>query len=179
MVIRFCPRRWRRRSDPSGSEPVGVQAWPRGRDYNIAPEIYSIVRSGRWDIIHCQCCHTLVPPLAMFAARKANIPYVVTFHTGVVTGIMRRIQWEVLRPLLVRASMIIGVSRFEADYFRTLLHTPASKVAVIPNGADLPNQRDVLSKTTTQPFIVCIYGAKAPCSGTTVTAICVRCRRSA
>src|SRR5579872_4745116 len=61
---------------------IRVQAWPSTRDYYIAPEIYSIVKNGNWDLIHCQGCHTFVPLFAMQAAKEAKIPYVVTFHTG-------------------------------------------------------------------------------------------------
>src|SRR5512147_2912812 len=59
-----------------------VRAWPAQRDYYFAPGIYRFIRGGRWDIVHVQSYHTLVAPLAMFAARQARIPYVLTFHGG-------------------------------------------------------------------------------------------------
>lgn len=43
-----------------------------------------------------------------------------------------------MRPLLANASALIGVSHFEADYFRSFLHLPAEKFAVISNGSSLP-----------------------------------------
>jgi glycosyltransferase involved in cell wall biosynthesis len=55
--------------------------------------------------------------------------------------------------------MLIGVSHFEANYFRTFLHAPASKTVVIPNGADLPNvpsNTNVPAKTSNQSLIVSV-----------------------
>ncbi|MBE3558220.1 MAG: glycosyltransferase family 4 protein, partial [Ktedonobacteraceae bacterium] len=121
---------------------IYVPAWPAERDYYIAPEVHSIVERGKWDLVHCQGCHTFVPPLAMLAARKAGIPYVVTFHTGGhssrARNSIRGIQWRLLRPLFAHAARLIGVSRFEANYFCNLLRLPARQFAVIPNGAALP-----------------------------------------
>src|SRR6202008_2842959 len=108
------------------------------RDYYLAPEMRSIIKQAKWDLVHCQGCHTFVPPLGMLAAREAHIPYVLTFHTGGHSSNMRNkirdLQWNLMRPLLAHASMLVGVSRFEADYFRTLLHLPAERFTVIPNG---------------------------------------------
>src|SRR2546430_2617249 len=61
---------------------IRVQAWPPRSDYYIAPEVARIIKRGTWDIVHCQGCHTFVAPLAMAAAKRAKIPYIVTFHTG-------------------------------------------------------------------------------------------------
>ena len=71
-----------REENIDGVRIIRVTAWPPERDYYIAPEVYSIVRQGTWDIIHCQGYHTFVPPLAMLAAKQAHIPYVLSFHTG-------------------------------------------------------------------------------------------------
>src|SRR5579863_4117377 len=102
-----------------------VGAWPRGRDYYFAPEMYGLIARGGWDVVHCQGCHTLVPPLAMLAARHAKIPYVLTFHSGGHSSrlrtSMRGIQWRVQYGLFAGASRLIGVSRSEADYFRRRL----------------------------------------------------------
>lgn len=143
-----------------GMRIIRVRAWPPGRDYYVAPQIYSIIRRGGWDLIHCQGCHTFVPPLAMLAAQKAQIPYVVTFHTGGHSSrfrtALRGIQWKSLRPLLASASKLIGVSRFEADYFRNLLCLPAHLFTVIPNGAALPNVRHPPFRTPAQALIVSV-----------------------
>src|SRR5262245_54425674 len=77
-------------ADPSGKLPATeqaegvsicrVRAWPAERDYYFAPDIYRMIIKGAWDLVHVQSYHTLVAPLAMFAALRARIPYVVTFH---------------------------------------------------------------------------------------------------
>src|SRR3989442_11457031 len=102
-----------------GVRIIRVRAWPPQRDYYLAPEMYSIIKRGKWDLVHCQGCHTFVPPLAMFAAKEAKTPYIVTFHSGGHTSSIRNgirgIQWKLLRPLLANASKLIGVSGFEVD----------------------------------------------------------------
>ena len=122
-----------------GMRVIRVPCWPPQRDYYIAPEIFSIINNGSWDIVHCQGCNTFVPPLAMFAAKRAKIPYVVTFHTGghssrFRSGI-RNTQWRALRPLFAGAAKLVGVSQFEVDYFRSTLRLPEQRFSVIPNGA--------------------------------------------
>jgi glycosyltransferase involved in cell wall biosynthesis len=116
-----------------------VGAWPTNRDYYFAPEIYRVITGGRWDIIHCQGYHNLVPPLAMFAARRANIPFVLSFHSGGdVTRLrkaLRWLQWLMLRPLLLQAQKLIAVSEFEARFFREQLRLPSERFVIIPNGA--------------------------------------------
>ncbi len=141
-----------------GMRIIRVRAWPPGRDYYIAPEVYSITRRGKWDLVHCQGCHTFVPPLAMLAARKAKIPYIVTFHTGGNSSRFRNgirgIQWKLLRPLFANASKLIGVSRFEADYFRDLLGLPANLFSVILPPSTLPSLTHLPSGISAKPLIV-------------------------
>ena len=139
---------------------IRVRAWPAQRDYCIAPEMFSRIKYGAWDLVHCQGCHTFVPPLAMLAAKEAKLPYIVTFHTGGhSSGFRNRIrgmQWKLLRPLLADASTLIGVSHFEADYFRDLLHLPAKQFAVIPNGSTLPGLAQLPSSNSAQTLIVSV-----------------------
>jgi len=139
---------------------IRVRAWPAQRDYCITPKIFSVIKYGAWDLVHCQGCHTFVPPLAMLTAKEAKIPYIVTFHTGGHSSGFRNrirgIQWKLLRPLLAHASTLIGVSRFEADYFRDLLHLPAKQFAVIPNGAMLPDLTQLPSSPSAQTLIVSV-----------------------
>ena len=66
-----------------------VRAWPEQRDYYFAPEITRVITQGSWDVVHCQSYHTLVAPMAMLAALRAHIPYVVTFHGGGCTRCWR------------------------------------------------------------------------------------------
>lgn len=143
-----------------GMHVIRVRAWPPQHDYYIAPEMYSLIKHGKWDLVHCQGCHTFVPPLAMLAAKKANIPYVVTFHTGGhSSGFRNKIrgtQWRLLRPLLAHASKLIGVSHFEAEYFREVLHLPTQQFAIIPNGVTLPTVTHLMSRTSSQPLIISV-----------------------
>lgn len=131
-----------RREAAHGVQITRVAAWPAREDFYFAPGIYRIIAAGDWDLIHCQGCHTFVPPLAMLAARRRRIPYVVTFHTGGHSSAFRQAirgaQWAALRPLFAGAARLIGVSRFEAEYFQARLRLPAERFAVIKNGAQLP-----------------------------------------
>ncbi len=125
-----------------GMNVIRVPAWPARRDYYLAPEMYTIIRNKAWDLVHCQGCHTLVPPLAMTASRMAGVPYILTFHTGghssAVRGSIRTAQWQVQRQLYAHASRLIGVSHFEANYFRQVLNLPAQRFVVVSNGSTLP-----------------------------------------
>lgn len=149
-----------REAEVEGMRVIRVQAWPAQRDYYIAPEIYALVKRGKWDLIHCQGCHTFVPPLAMLAARQAKIPYIVTFHTGghssSLRNSLRGTQWRLLRPLLAHASRLVGVSNFEAEYFRHVLRLPTQQFAVIPNGSTLPALTHAAPATSAQTLIVSV-----------------------
>ena len=139
-------------TDPTGQLPaeeqkdgvhlLRVRAWPNKEDLYIAPRLYESIANGNWDVVHCQGIHTLAAPLIMFASWKAKIPYVVTFHTGGHScswrNAIRGAQWRALKPFLAWADKLIGVSRFEADLFRTRLRLPGRKFTVIPNGSNLP-----------------------------------------
>src|SRR5581483_3758019 len=113
-----------------------VRAWPSERDYYFAPDVYREVAQGSWDVVHCQGYHTLVPALAMLAARRTAKPYVLTFHSGGhssrVRQTLRGAQAALLAPLLTHAAWLIAVSRFEADLFRARLRLPAERFAVVP-----------------------------------------------
>jgi glycosyltransferase involved in cell wall biosynthesis len=126
-----------------GVNVLRVPAWPRERDYYFAPQISSVVgHRDRWDLIHCQGIHTPVPLLAMRAARRAKIPYVVTFHTGGHSlrhrNALRSIQWRLAGPLLRSAESLIGVSRFEARTISEQAHLGSRSIPVIRNGGTLP-----------------------------------------
>jgi glycosyltransferase involved in cell wall biosynthesis len=119
-----------------------VPSWPRKGDYYIAPDVYKTIRSGSWDIMHCHSYHTLVPPLAMLAAWRSGLPYVLTFHSGGHSSrlrtALRGAQWEILRPLLARADRLVAVSQFEATFFPKQLRLPVERFALISNGAEMP-----------------------------------------
>lgn len=119
---------------------IRVPAYPRGSDYHWAPGIWHRLMTSDFDVIHCQGIHTFVPIHAMAAAIRRHVPFVVTFHTGGhpswVRSRLRAAQWRLLSPMLLRASRLIAVSRFERDLFSRL---PGLRplLTVIPNGADL------------------------------------------
>jgi glycosyltransferase involved in cell wall biosynthesis len=118
------------------------RAYPQRRDYYFAPGIYRRVLSGHYDLIHCQGIHTAVPILAMIAARRVRIPYVVTFHTGGHSSSLRHrirnAQWRALGPLLRGATLVVAVSRFEQDMFQKLCHLDSHRIRLIQNGGGLP-----------------------------------------
>ncbi|MDB5074621.1 MAG: glycosyl transferase group 1 [Chloroflexi bacterium] len=118
-----------------------VRAWPAKRDYYFAPAMYRIIRRGGWDVVHCQSYHTLAAPVAMFAALRAGIPYVLTFHGGGHSSVFRHAcrgaQLALLHPLLARASKLIAVAAFEVHYYGRRLRLPTDRFVVIPNGADI------------------------------------------
>lgn len=134
-----------------------VHAYPRQRDYYFAPRVLSIIASGGWDVVHVQGYHTFVAPMAMLAARRAGIPYVVTFHSGghssAARNAARSLQRSLLKPLLSGAVQLIGVSEFEANFFAEQLGLDRSRFVVIPNGSHLPRLDDPILPDP-QPLIV-------------------------
>lgn len=140
-------------SNPNGDLPASegldgvsvarVPALPRGRDYYFAPAMYGIIARGGWSVVHVQSYHTLVAPMAMYAAYRAGIPYVVTLHGGGHSSrlrqVLRGLHWRLLGPLLRRADRLIATARFEETFFGKLLGIPPEKFIYIPNGGDLPD----------------------------------------
>jgi len=120
-----------------------VRVGSTGGDLYWSPDLYRTIRAGAWDLVHCQGIHTSVPVLAMLAARRSRIPYLVTFHTGGHDSRLRMklrwLQWLVLSPLLRGAAALIAVSEFEAALWHRvpgLKHVP---IEIIPNGAEMPS----------------------------------------
>ena len=131
-----------REEEVSGVRILRVPAWPKRSDYYFAPGVISAINRGDWDLVHIQGYHTLVAPAAMLAAIRKQIPFAITFHSGghssPLRNAVRGIQRAVLRPLVKRATLFIGVSQFEADFFSTTMHVSRNRFCVIPNGAQLP-----------------------------------------
>jgi glycosyltransferase involved in cell wall biosynthesis len=130
------------REELEGFILLRCQAYPRRRDYYFAPGIYQHVLGGGYDIVHCQGIHTAVPVLAMLAARRRRIPYVVTLHAGGHSSGLRRrlrqVQWHAVAPLLKGAMVIVAVSRFEQRMFQKACSLDSSRFRIIRNGGDLP-----------------------------------------
>ena len=100
-----------------GVRVVRVRARPADYDLYFSSALYQWIRHGKWDILHCQGYHTLVAPIAMAAAIAAHQRFVVTFHSGGHSSMVRRwlrpLQQQLLIPMLKRADRLIGVSEFE------------------------------------------------------------------
>ena len=83
-----------------------------------------------------------VPVTAMLAAKRAGIPYIVTFHTGghsqQLRNALRSAQWRLVGPLLREASALIAVSQFEALTMTRQARLEDGSVIVIRNGGTLP-----------------------------------------
>lgn len=128
------------------------RAWPRGRDYYASPGLFLHLLRGRYDILHVQGVHTLVPPAAMLAAALRRRPYVVTFHTGGSSSRLRTrargTQFRLLGPLLRRACALVAVSEFEAEMFERILRLPPGSIRVVRNGGTLP---DLSRRVTPEP----------------------------
>jgi glycosyltransferase involved in cell wall biosynthesis/GT2 family glycosyltransferase len=141
-VLCSDPERSRPRSETrEGISIKTVPAWPRGRDWCLAPGIWREMGRGRWDLVHVQSYHTLVAPLAMARALSLGVPYVVTFHGGGhssrLRNRVRRVQMRLLGPLLRRAARLVAIARFEVDEYGPALGVPRERFAFIPNGTDL------------------------------------------
>ena len=133
-----------------GVDVLRVRPWSKIDDYYFAPAIASTIASGAWDIVHVQGYHTFVAPLAMAAAIRRRIPFVITFHSGGHSSrlrkSLRRFQHALLRPLIRRADQLIAVSDFEADFFSSRLQIAREHFAVIQNGARLPKPSAACSR---------------------------------
>jgi glycosyltransferase involved in cell wall biosynthesis len=118
-----------------------VRAWNGPSDLRFAPAIARAVARSGSDLIHVQSYHTFVAPLAMLAAKRAGIPYVLTFHGGGHASRMRhglrQRQLQALRPLLARAARLVAVAEFEIGLYRRWLRLPAGRFVLIPNGVDV------------------------------------------
>jgi glycosyltransferase involved in cell wall biosynthesis len=138
-------RRLPRKDVIEGIAVLRVPAWPRGRDYYLAPGIPAVIGQRRWDLVHCQGIHTPVPLLAMITARRVGLPYLVTFHTGGhssrLRNAMRTSQWRLAGPLLRNAVSLIAVSRFEAAALTRQARLGDKRFTVIRNGGTLPPPR--------------------------------------
>jgi len=125
-----------------GYTVVRRPAYPEHRDFYFSPGVPRYVLQNQVDLVHCQGIHTLVPPMAMIAARTKPVPYMVTFHTGghsdPVRNRARSTQWRLLAPLLRSASALVAVSRFEQDMFQQVTGLPEARFRVIQNGGSLP-----------------------------------------
>ena len=113
------------------------------------------------DVVHVQGVHTALPVLALDAARRANLPTVLTFHTGGHSSRMRSavrgLQWRTLRPALRRVDRLVAVCEYEVGYFSRRTGVPLTRFALIRNGATpLPVDADPGALPAGDPLIVCV-----------------------
>ncbi len=139
-----------------------VRAWPAKRDYYLAPRLWREMARERWDLVHVQCYHTFVPPLAMLRALTLGIPYVLTFHGGGhssgLRNRLRRTQRRALHPLLARAERLVATARFEIDLYGRELGLPREKFVLIPNGGDLTTAEDGAFEVDGEPGLLASIG---------------------
>ena len=118
-----------------------VRVWPNIGDYYFAPALLKHISVADCDIIHVQSYHTFVAPLAMAAAIRRGVPFVITFHSGGHSSSLRRalrhVQWTALAPLVRRADAWVGVSRFEAEFLGRRMGLAGVRGSVIRNGAEI------------------------------------------
>lgn len=137
--------------DRNGVRVLSVPAWPRARDWYVAPDIARVLRDEPRDLLHVQGYHTAVAPLAMASSIRHHQPFVVTFHSGGHSSPVRRairpLQRTLMGPLLRRAACLIGVSDFESRLFATSLGLPMERFATIPNGTSFSPTRVSVAAT--------------------------------
>jgi glycosyltransferase involved in cell wall biosynthesis len=149
-ILTTDPERALKRTERTdGVEIIRVPARPRKRDLYFAPEILQVVRRGFWDVIHVQSYHTLVAPLAMYAAKRAEIPYVLTFHGGGHSSSLRRAirrpQTALLRPLIATADRLVAIADFEIELYGRIFAVAPDRFVRIPVATDFSR----LTKTGT------------------------------
>jgi glycosyltransferase involved in cell wall biosynthesis len=157
--------------DPTGRLPTAetiegidvrrLKVYPETSDVFFAPGLYAAMMQGSWDLAHVQGFHTLFPPVAMLAALRRDLPYVLTFHSGGHSSGLRRavrgVQRAVMKPLLRRADRLIGVSKFEADHFAETVGLDRSKIVVLPNGAEISREGlDQVRRDPDHPLVLTI-----------------------
>lgn len=138
-----------------------VPAYPKTSDMRFAPSLGRHIAQSRADVVHMQGYHTFVAPHAMYAAIRNRIPLVLSFHSGGhssgLRNAVRGAQRAALAPLATRASHLIGVSRFEADFFSRTMGIPRDRFTVVPNGAGLPPAGPGAARPSkSEPLIIAI-----------------------
>ena len=114
-----------------------------------------------FDVVHMQGVHTALPALALDAARRAELPSVLTFHTGGhssrLRSAVRDLQWRALRPALRRVDRLVAVCEYEVGYFSRRAGVPLTRFALIRNGATpLPVDPSPGELPAGDPLIVCV-----------------------
>lgn len=126
--------------DGNGYRVRRWSAYPRSRDYYLSPGLARHLWAADYDLVHVQGVHTLIPPTALAAARRAGIPAILTFHTGghssAFRGSARGLQWRLLAPLLRTTKALVAVSEYERQTFAGVLEDAGTDIRLIRNGCD-------------------------------------------
>jgi glycosyltransferase involved in cell wall biosynthesis len=148
------------REQIDGVSIIRTPAWPKWSDVRFAPGVYREIARGEWDLVHVQGYHTFVAPIAMLASIRRGLPFVVTFHSGGhssrLRNALRRAQHLALRPLVAKAAQLIGVSRYEADFFNRAIAVSREKFHIVQNGGELPKPSPIAANTFHGSLIVSI-----------------------
>ena len=137
-------------TDRSGELPIEEEfpgyhvrrwrAYPRSRDYCLAPGLARHLMSERYDVVHVQGIRTLLAPTALAAARRAGVPSVLTLHTGgnrsALRHSLRPIQFWLSSPLLRRTAALVAVCEYERHKLAALLGVSDGTIRLIRNGCD-------------------------------------------
>jgi len=146
------------REDREGLTVRRFRAGPRGTDFHASPSLVREIGSGRYDLVHVQGLHTLLPPMTLRASQRAGIPTVVSFHTGGYSSRLRTAirepQWRALRPLLRRSNALVAVCAYEVAEFARRLGIEPRNIRLIRNGAEpLPVDEGAQTQVTGSPLI--------------------------
>ena len=126
-----------------GVRILRFRAYPARSDLLLSPQLHRAIQAerARFDLLHLQNYLTLVSPAAMHAAKRTQLPYVVTFHGGGHSqswrNAIRGLQGRMLRQLLLHADRLIATARFEVDYYGQRLDLPRKNFAYVSNGCDI------------------------------------------
>ena len=126
----------------AGINVIRTKVYFKNTDFYLSPNIYRKILDGNWDIIHCQGYHTFIAPIAMLGAIRARTPFILSFHSGGHSSNIRQwirpLQIKLLKPLISRASAIIGTTEWEIQHFSNLLNLKNKKYHIVSNGSYLP-----------------------------------------
>lgn len=121
----------------------------------------NLLKQGGYDIIHSQCIWVPSYHKVAVAARKLNIPIIITPRGTLEPWSLEQKKWKKRLALLLyqnndlqKASCILATAQMEAEHVRELgIKTP---IAIIPNGIDISEYkcRTFTEKATVKKQIV-------------------------
>lgn len=111
--------------------------------YHLSFSLSLAARQHKADIVHIHGYDNLLPPLTILLKNR-NQRCLLTLHSSGSSSGMRkllRVPYNLaMRRVMRRVDRVICVSRFELDYFRSVLRLPLEKMELIPSArARAPN----------------------------------------